>query len=270
MDWLHYVLIGAAVAVGVIGFAIGYFYRKNVAEAKVEKAEDAVKRLYDEAQKKAEEIRKEKVLEAKDEAYKIRSEADKEIKERRNEIKQNERRLFQREESLDKKLEAVESREQQLNERTKKLDKLEDEINALFHITNDFELTFKFAIYPIVKAFETALNRDLLLEKEKKNYFFEFDVKEITRASLRERYDAYRVAKETGFLTVNEIRRAENLDYIEGMDVINVGLGAVLYNIDTHQYYSPNTNTTTDADEQGMLEAHVEEQEFVADGNSSE
>ena len=133
MEWWHFVLIGAGLIIGaVIGIVIGYFYRKNVAEAKVEKAEDTVKRLYDEAQKKAEEIRKEKVLEAKDEAYKIRNEAEKEVRERRNEIKQNERRLFQREESLDKKLEAVESREQQLSDRTKKLDKIEEEINALY------------------------------------------------------------------------------------------------------------------------------------------
>ena len=62
MDWLHYILIGAGVILGAVGVLIGYRYRKNVAEAKVEKAEDAVKRLYDEAQKKAEEIRKEKVL----------------------------------------------------------------------------------------------------------------------------------------------------------------------------------------------------------------
>ena len=40
---------------------------------------------------------------------------------------------------------------------------LADEINKIFHIYENFELTFKEAIYPIVKAFETALNRDLLL-----------------------------------------------------------------------------------------------------------
>ncbi len=132
-NWLQYVLIGAGVVVGaLIGFVIGYFYRKNVAEAKVEKAEDAVKRLYDEAQKKAEEIRKEKVLEAKEEVIKLKGDAEKENRERRAELQRTERRLFQREESLDKKLEGVESREQALNERTKKLDKVEEEINLLY------------------------------------------------------------------------------------------------------------------------------------------
>lgn len=128
--------------------------------------------------------------------------------------------------------------EMQLNESKKTL---KDEINNLFHIKDDFELTFKEAIFPIIKAFETALNRDLLLEKEKKNYFFEFDTKEITKASITERYNAYKVAKETGFITLNEIRKQENMNYVEGLDVINVGLSAVLYDTVTHQYYTPNT-----------------------------
>ena len=85
---------------------------------------------------------------------------------------------------------------------------LRNEINNIFHIyPNDFLRTFKEAIYPILKAFETALNRDLLLEKEKKNHFFEFDVKEIIKSSLEDRYQAYKLAKETGFMTLNEIRK---------------------------------------------------------------
>ena len=124
---------------------------------------------------------------------------------------------------------------------------LTNEIKNIFHIhDDDYYRTFKEAIYPIVKAFETALNRDLLLEREKKSYFFELDVKEILRVNIKERYEAYKLAKETGFMTINEIRRAENMERIEGMDVINVGLASVLYDVNTHQYYTPNTDALTD------------------------
>lgn len=126
---------------------------------------------------------------------------------------------------------------------------LTDEINAIFHIyPDDYYRTFKEAIYPIIKAFEVALNHDLLLESEKGTKFFEFDVKEALRVNIKERYESYKLAKETGFLTINEIRRAENLDRIEGMDVVNVGLSAVLYDVNTHQYYTPNTNAIQDMD----------------------
>ena len=147
---------------------------------------------------------------------------------------------------------------------------LANEINKIFHIYENFDLTFKEAIYPIVKAFETALNRDLLLEKEKKNHFFEFDVKEIIRANLKERYEAYKLAKETGFLTLNEIRRYENLDDIEGLSVINVGLGAVLYDTQTHKYFTPNTNSTTDLGIEKVLQDKVLDTEFEQSGNSSD
>ena len=170
--------------------------------------------------------------------------------------------------------------ETQLNESKQTL---QDEINSLFHIyPNDFDRTFKEAIYPIVKAFETALNRDLLLEKEKGKFFFEFDVKEIIRANLKERYEAYKLAKETGFMTLNEIRRAENMEYIEGLDVVNVGLGAVLYDVNKHVYYTPNTDTVgnigddqTEAEKelektQDMLLGHELAKEFDESGNSAD
>ena len=172
--------------------------------------------------------------------------------------------------------------ETQMNESIKTL---QDEINSLFHLyPNDFERTFKEAIYPIIKAFETALNRDLLLEKEKKNHFFEFDVKEIVRTSLKERYEAYKLAKETGFMTLNEIRRQENMEYIEGLDVVNVGLGAVLYDVNKHVYYTPNTDTVGDITDEGdqtpeeeelkktqdMLLGHELAKEFDESGNSAD
>ena len=153
--------------------------------------------------------------------------------------------------------------EMQLNENKKTL---RDEINGIFHITDDFYETFKTAIYPIIKAFETALNRDLLLEKEKGKYFFTFDVKEIVRANIKERYEAYKIAKEIGLKTLNELRRDENLNDIEGLDVVDFGLGSVLYDVNTHTYYTPNTGdvkggeatVTEDSDGNEDVTEHIE------------
>lgn len=146
--------------------------------------------------------------------------------------------------------------EMQLNESKKTL---QDEINNVFHIHEDFSLTFKEAIYPIVKAFETAINSTMLLEREKKNYYFEFDVKEIVRASLKERYEAYKLAKDTGFLTINEIRAEENLNYIDGLNIIDFGLGSVMYDTEKHEYFVPNTGAIKTDDE--VLEKEEQENE---------
>ena len=124
------VLVAGAVAL-IVGLLLGYQYRKNLAEAKIGKAEEAVSQLYKDAQKKTEDLRKEKVLEAKEEVLKIRTEAEKDNRERRTELQRTERRLFQREESLDKKIEAVEKRETGANQRAAQLDKLEAEIDVL-------------------------------------------------------------------------------------------------------------------------------------------
>ena len=129
MHW--WFLIPAVLLGALIGIAVGYFYRKNVAEAKIAKAEDAVRTMLDDAQKKADEIRKEKELEAKEEIYKLRNEAEKENRDRRNELQRTERRLFQREETLDKKIEAVEAREQALNQRSAKVDQREARVEEL-------------------------------------------------------------------------------------------------------------------------------------------
>ena len=172
--------------------------------------------------------------------------------------------------------------EMQMNENKKTFN---DEINNLFHIyPNDFYRTFKEAIYPIITAFKTALNRDLLLEKEKGKMYFEFDVKEILKANPKERAETYKLYKEIGLKTINEMRREEDMNYIEGLDVINVGLGAVLYDTVNHVYYTPNTDTITDPDDgvttgaesetdnaiKNVLTDKVLDTEFEESGNSAE
>lgn len=160
--------------------------------------------------------------------------------------------------------------EMQLNET---IESLEKQIDKIFHIYSDFNETFKFAIYPIVKAFETALNRDLLLEKEKSKYFFEFDVKEIIKADIKTRYEVYRMSKECQMSTINERRRAENMGEVEGGDVIDLGLGAVLFDVKTQTYYTPNTNATSSVGGSGNSGADVktlEEESFIDKINDTE
>lgn len=128
MWWLYPVIGVLALAAG---FLIGYAYRRNVAEAKIAKAEDAVKKLYDDAQRRAEEIKKEKILEAKEEVFKVRSDAERENRERRAEIQRNERRIFQREEVLDKKTDALESREAAIAAKEAEIEETQASINGL-------------------------------------------------------------------------------------------------------------------------------------------
>ena len=131
----------------------------------------------------------------------------------------------------------------QQNEMDSKSKTFAEDIRAIFHISDDFDKFIKDAIMPIATAFVTALNRDFLLEKEKTEYYFAPDTKELLKGSLKERYDAYRIAITTGFKTRNEIRYMEDDDAIEGLDMITLGLGEVLLNADTGEIYTPNTNT---------------------------
>lgn len=136
------------------------------------------------------------------------------------------------------------SNSSQQNEMNEKTRTFADEVRAIFHLDYaTYDDIIKNAIMPIATAFATALNRDFLLEKEKANYYFAPDTKELLKGSLKERYDAYRIAITTGFKTRNEIRYMEDDDAIEGLDMITLGLGEVLLNAETGEIYTPNTNT---------------------------
>ena len=106
-------------------------YRKNIAEAKVGKAEDKAREIVDEALKSAEAKKRETLLEAKEEALKTKKDIDKEVKERRSELQRMEKRVLSREENLDKKTEAVEKKEAFLSKKEAELDAKKREISDL-------------------------------------------------------------------------------------------------------------------------------------------
>lgn len=133
--------------------------------------------------------------------------------------------------------------ELQLNERKKTL---QEEIDNIFHNKPNFDEFMKEAVMPILSAIKIALNKDFLLEKEKESFYFEFDTREITRGNIKERYEAYKVAAETGWISKNEIRYLEDYDSIDGLDVITLNLANVVFDINTGKYYTPNTNAIVD------------------------
>ena len=106
-------------------------YRKNIAEAKIGKAEDKAREIIDEALKDAETKKRDILLTAKEEALKTKNDLDKEVKERRNEIQRMEKRVLSREENLDKKSDTLERREQSLSARESNLSRKQAEIDEL-------------------------------------------------------------------------------------------------------------------------------------------
>ena len=136
------------------------------------------------------------------------------------------------------------SNSSQQNEIDAKNKTFADDMKTIFHIGNTYDDFIKNSIMPIAMAFATALNRDFLLEKEKKSYYFAPDTKELYKGSMKERFEAYAIAISNGFKTRNEIRYMEDDDAIDGLDIITLGLGDVLLNAETGEIYTPNTNTT--------------------------
>ncbi len=116
----------------IAGIGIGYLIRKNIAEGKINTAEEKVKEILSEAEKEAETSKKEILLEAKEEVHRLRSEIEREIRERRNEVQRLERRLVQKEEGLDRKSDNLEKKDEILNRKIKEFAEKEDEIDLLY------------------------------------------------------------------------------------------------------------------------------------------
>ena len=133
--------------------------------------------------------------------------------------------------------------EMQLNESKKSMS---DSILEIFGVPTDWswETFIKTAIMPILATFECSLNRDLLLEKEKKSFYFAFDTKEIIKGDIKTRFEAYKTALESNLMQIDEVRYLENLEPL-GLNFIKLGLQDVLFNPVTKEVYTPNTNQIT-------------------------
>lgn len=110
--------------------------------------------------------------------------------------------------------------------------------------SNDMEIYIRTCM-SIINDFECSLDRDLLLESEKESYYFAFDTKELTRGNIKDRYEAYATALRNNFMQIDEVRNLEDLEPL-GVNWITLGLDTVLYDLDSGQIYTPNTNAVQD------------------------
>lgn len=118
--------------------------------------------------------------------------------------------------------------------------------NFLEAANSDSYLTaVRIAILPLVRRFVTALNNYMLLESEKSNLKFEIDTSDILRINANERFAAYQTGLQSGILTIDEVRRMENLPVLD-MQYLKLGLGDVLYNISDGKIFVPNTGAIVD------------------------
>ena len=106
----------------------------------------------------------------------------------------------------------------------------------------------RIAVLPIVKQLVTALNNYLLLESEKQDLKFDIDTSELLRINANERFTAYQTGLSSGILTIDEVRRMENLPVLD-MQYLKLGLGDVLYNIADGSIFVPNTGAIVDPKE---------------------
>lgn len=113
-------------------------------------------------------------------------------------------------------------------------------------VNSDAYLTaVRIAVLPIVKQLTNALNNYMLLESEKSNMKFEIDTSDLLRINANERFAAYQTGLQSGILTIDEVRRMENLPVLD-MQYLKLGLGDVLYNISDGKIFVPNTGAIVD------------------------
>ncbi len=76
-----------------------------------------------------------------------------------------------------------------------------------------------FCLLPWVKRHEQAMMRDFLLPQDRRDHFIEFNLSGLLRGDQKSRYESYAIGRQWGWLSVNDIRRLENMPPVPGGDV---------------------------------------------------
>lgn len=80
----------------------------------------------------------------------------------------------------------------------------------------------QYTLQPYLTRWEQAVSRQLLSQDDQLEYYAEHLVDALLRADSKARSEFYASAAQNGYMTRNEIRRAENLPALEGGDFLTV------------------------------------------------
>ena len=75
-----------------------------------------------------------------------------------------------------------------------------------------------YTLMPYITRIEAEMNLKLFRTNELGKKFIEFNVNALLRGDIKSRNDAYKSAITNGYMSINEVRRKENLNSIEGGD----------------------------------------------------
>lgn len=139
-----------------------------------------------------------------------------------------------------------------------------NEFAKIFHISadviggkaseGDTASLARLAAIPLMTAIQCALNKDFLLENEKGKLYWAFDTKELLKGSMKERFEAYKLALDSNFMQIDEVRYEEDMEPL-GLTWIKLGLDTVLYDPQTKTIYTPNTNQVSTMEEAALYGA---------------
>lgn len=91
---------------------------------------------------------------------------------------------------------------------------------ATYNNVENLQIQFViYALMPWLRRHEQAMQRDFLSKEERVSHYIEFNIGGLLRGNQQARYAAYAVGRQWGWLSINDIRRLENLPPVKGGDV---------------------------------------------------
>lgn len=201
-----------------IGLVIGYFMRKKVYEAELERAQQTAAHIISKAEKEAESKKKETLLETKEEVHRLKVDAERDIKEKKTELVRLEERLVQREETIDRRILNLEKREIALEKKDEAIAEKQLELKELESKVEEMLEEQRQKLIEI-SSLTPDEARDIIFRRVEDEMSHEI-AKYIKEEEEKSRLEADKKAKELIVLAIQKYASEQTSDY--SVNVVNL------------------------------------------------